>query len=194
MIDDFEHPPDAFSFDPTIQRLRIQKHLPVTQHMTSSQIATYRNHDGSSSKYDMISIFSLHPPERLGVFTNPVDYFRLCHIDENNLKNEQITILLDDNLRKCKWIDCLGCQIRMRQLAKSEISNIVRSNLDWLTFKDCLDERENFNKTMNLMIQDLTNSNHLSEDEPTDFFYTDDNEILSVPVVSNTSPFNTQHF
>ena len=74
------HPPDAFNTELPMQRLRIQKNLPPHQCMTTNQIITYRNHNGSSTSYDMISIFALRPPELLGVFTNPVDYFRLCHI------------------------------------------------------------------------------------------------------------------
>ena len=78
------HPPDAFNTELPMQRLRIQKNLPPHQCMTTNQIITYRNHNGSSTSYDMISIFALRPPELLGVFTNPVDYFRLCHIKKKN--------------------------------------------------------------------------------------------------------------
>ena len=49
--------------------------------MTNNQMVTYINHNNSSTKYDMISLFLLRPPELLGVLTNPIEYFSLFHID-----------------------------------------------------------------------------------------------------------------
>jgi len=71
-----DHPSDIFVSGPLMQRLRNNLRLLTNQHMTDNQIATYCNHNGSSLNYDMISIFSLRLPELLGVFTNPIDYFR----------------------------------------------------------------------------------------------------------------------
>ena len=73
---------DAQSNLPLVQTIRLRNNLDENQLMTESQSATYRNHDGKSSKYDMISLFSLRPPELLNVFTNPVDYFILCYIEK----------------------------------------------------------------------------------------------------------------
>ena len=75
-----EHPSDSFTCGTPIQLIRRRKNLPIYQQMTANQNLTYQNHDGKTSKYDMISIFSLHPPELLGVFRNPIDYFRYCYI------------------------------------------------------------------------------------------------------------------
>ena len=71
------HPEDAFNSGIPMQQIRMQMNLSDEQFMSESQCATYRNHNGITSKYDMISIFSLRPPELLGVFRNPVDYLIL---------------------------------------------------------------------------------------------------------------------
>ena len=74
------HPPDVFASGPPMQNLRNQKNIPLYQNMTHNQMATYRNRNGSYTKYDMNSLFLSCPPELLGVFTNPIYYLRLCHI------------------------------------------------------------------------------------------------------------------
>ena len=106
VIDDSQHhTPDEFASGPAMQRLRNQDNIPLYQHMTNNQMATYINHNGSSTKYDMISFFLLQTPELLGVFTNPIDYFRLCHIDEKPMNEYDMNNLLDDNIFSCAWID-----------------------------------------------------------------------------------------
>ena len=64
-----------------MKRLCNQKNLPLYKNMTNNQMVTYINHNNSSTKYDMISLFLLRPPELLGVLTNPIEYFSLFHID-----------------------------------------------------------------------------------------------------------------
>ena len=81
-----------------MQRLLNQNNIPLYQHMTNNQTETYINHNSSSTKYDMISLFSLRHPKLLGVFTNPIDYFRLCHINEKPMNEDDINNLLDNNI------------------------------------------------------------------------------------------------
>ena len=60
--EDFEEDvPDGFDSGTTIHQIRKRKfiHDSPSQIMTQSQMATYRNHNGKSSRYDMISLFSL---------------------------------------------------------------------------------------------------------------------------------------
>ena len=168
--------------------------LPIEQHMTNNQIATYRNHNGSSARYDMISIFSLRPPELIGVFTNPIDYFRLCYIEKVPLKAQNIYNLLNDDISTCSWIDCLGRHVQIRVLGKSEILNIIQNNLQLLQNNSLLTEKDEFNIAMNEFILDMISTNELLPNQSMKFFYQDDTEILPVPVVSNISPKNTQHF
>ena len=48
---------DSQSNLPLVQTIRLRNNLDENQLMTESQSATYRNHDGKSTKYDMISLF-----------------------------------------------------------------------------------------------------------------------------------------
>ena len=97
--------------------------------MTENQIATHKNNDGNIKSYDQISLFSLRPPELLKVFTNPVDYFRLCYISNKRIKNDNIEKLLDLDINKCCWIDCLGREVKIRRLAFDEIELLVKKTL-----------------------------------------------------------------
>ena len=47
---------------------------------------------------------------------------------------------------------------------------------------------------MNDIVKDIINSDQLLDDDVSRFIYEGNNEILPVPVVSNTSPSNTLHF
>ena len=111
-----QHPPDVYSSQPPLQVIRQSKNFPRQQLMTPSQISTFKNHDGKSQSYDEISIFSLRPPELLDVFNNPVDYFRLCCIGENKIKHEDIEKILNCDIGKCSWIDCLGREVNMNEM------------------------------------------------------------------------------
>ena len=65
-----------------IQLIRRRENLSIYQQMITNQCLTYQSHDGKTSQYDMISIFSLRPPELLDAFRNPVDYSHFCHIEK----------------------------------------------------------------------------------------------------------------
>ena len=81
-------------------------------------MSIFRNHNGKASRYDMISILSLRPPELLGVFRNPVEYYRYCIINEDEVLNEEmVESVLSNNLRVCPWVDCFGRRVRIRKLA-----------------------------------------------------------------------------
>ena len=96
-----DHPEDSYMEKPPMQVIRLDNFFPRDQLMTDSQIATYKNHDGKAKSYDQISLFSLRPPELLKVFTNPVDYFRLCYIDTKPTKKDNIEKLLHLDINKC---------------------------------------------------------------------------------------------
>ena len=125
--------------------------------MTNNQMETYRNHNGSSTKYDMISLFSLHPPELCGVFTNPIDYFGLYHIDENPMNEDDNNNLLDYNMLSCAWIDCLGRHITNRKLVNNEITDIIQNNIEILRNNYYLTKKEDFVKSMNDVVNDIIN-------------------------------------
>ena len=81
------------------------------QQLTLNQESTVRDHKKKTRKYDMISIFGARPPELVSVFQNPKDYFRLCHINDKVVKENDMKQGLHRDLRKCLWYDCFGCRI-----------------------------------------------------------------------------------
>ena len=174
--------------------------------MTTNQLATYRNHNGNAAQYDMISIFSLRPPELLHVFQNPIIYFRLCYIVEENISVETIESGLSDDINSCRWIDCLGRHVKLRSSGLNEIAAIVEKNLSSYDDEETLIEEEIFSRNMNYFILDIiaaydssiqgdTSENfEQTERIKKDFIHHDDSDLLPIPVISNTTPENTIHF
>ncbi len=121
------NPKDNYLTDPPMQHLRILNNLSEHQLMTPSQIGTYQNHDcGNSAKYDIISLFSLRPPELLNVFSNPTKYFRYCNIDDKISKMSYIEDELNIDISYCGWFDCLGRQVRICTLAFNDITSLCQ--------------------------------------------------------------------
>ena len=111
-----EKNPDVHSAGIPMQCARQQLCLREEQQMTASQVVTYRNHHGSSTRYCRISGFSLRPVDMLKVFRNPIDYFRCCIIfDRKILNKEGIKNLLSGDLNRCSWVDCLGRRVAIRK-------------------------------------------------------------------------------
>ena len=100
------------------------------QRLTPSQLITLRDSRGNSRSFDMMSIFSLRPPELLRVFDNPRHYFRFCHIEESCYDEEEMKRCLRRDLRVCRWIDCLGRRVYIREKALPEVKEHVIQNLD----------------------------------------------------------------
>ena len=123
--------------------------------MTGSQRVTFRNHNGRSSSYDMISIFSLRPPELLGVFRNPVDYFRYCHNEEKQMADEDIELALNPNPYHCSWIDCFGRRVKICELAIDDVSALIESNLTKLSNLTTPTEANAFEYNVNKAIGEM---------------------------------------
>ena len=201
---------DAYASGVPMQRARLQINLPEYHRMTDGQMITYRNHNGKAARYDMISLFSLRPPELLSVIRNPVDYYRCCYIVEDKLLNEEaVENMLSDDLRVCPWIDCLGRRIKLRELALNELLVMVEKNLEEFEALDEYSEQNEFRIEMNLTVKDMIEAYQASEagidhdDEiwvettVADFIHVEDSEEsrnLPIPVVSNTSPTNAHQF
>ena len=150
----------------------------------------------------MISIFSLRPPELLGVFRNPVDYFPYCHIEENQLNEEKVIASLNIDTLHCSWIDCLSRKVRIRKLAIDEVLKMLEVNINDLRNLHDPTDKELFAHEVNETIIEiiriyLTKRNipNLSDEERiADFFYSDETDNLPIPVVSGISPENAQQF
>ena len=138
-------PVDAYISDSEVQRICRWMNLPAHQLMSEHQSATHRNHDGKSSSYDMISIFGMRPPELLGVFKNPKQYFRLYSIGKK-LKKEKIKQSLN-------WIDCLGRLVKIRMLALNKVCDVVQYNIVTSTNQTTLSRNETIIRDMNIRIR-----------------------------------------
>lgn len=189
---------DSFSSLPQIERIRINKSLRNEQMMTENQLYTYKKHGGKSVSYDKISIFSLRPPELLYIFQNPVDYFRYCSIDQKSMNYNKINDLLDDDIRSCSWIDCLGRLVKIRILALDETLKLIEKNLNNIS------EVSSFQYDINTAVMDIINLYKYSrscndtikmQQLEEKFIDTSDMmNILPIPVLSDTSPVNSINF
>ena len=190
-----------------VQKIRNIKCFPLHRVMTPNQLATYRNHHGNTAKYDQISVFSLRPPELFDVFTRPKDYFWFCHIDKKQMKYNDIESELNEDIKECSWIDCLGRKIKLRIIGIEEIMSMIEENIDNLPDIEESTETEFFSREMNIYIKEIleqyknnvinTTSEANSERIVTikkKYFHEDHHDLLPIPVFSNTTPKNTIHF
>ena len=58
--------------------------------------------------------------------------------------------MLNSDLNKCQWIDCLGRQVKLRELAFDEVKLMIQNNLEKL---DSI--RDKFEIDMNEMIESM---------------------------------------
>lgn len=194
--------------DPFMKVKREEANFNQYQRMTESQLATHRNHNGKSAKYDMISQFSLRPPELFSVFGNPVFFYRYCHVETKPLKVEVIEDSLSEDLMKCRWIDCFGRHVRIRSLAFTDVLDLIEKNMRSIQDRrQIMDEEEvNFSIEMNNVVKTMIfimrkPVNQMSIEENTwfgehssSFFHSDSKTLLPIPVVSMTSPTNSLQF
>ena len=198
---------DAYSSEPGTQKVCRRKNLPGYQLMSANQLTTHRNHDGKLSSYNTISIFGMRPPELLGVFKNPKHYFRMCSIEIKQLKNKKMEELLNEDLDICSWIDFLGRLVKIRMLGLKEVHEMVQRNIVTLTNETVLSRDEIIMRDMNICIRNSIDI-HLNRDHSINFdeddkrlfdfencfLMKDEQYLLPIPVMSNTSPENTVHF
>ena len=181
--------------------------IPEEHHMTKNQAKIYRNHNGDTTRYCAISMFGLRPPELLGVFRNPVDYYRCCSIDDGEiLKTEVVRTMICRDIRRCWWVDCLGRRVKIRRRAFGEVTAMAQKNIsDLVSLDDC--SRREFDISMNRMIIEMIESSSSSVAEEhneagvwnketlslfVDFSCSD--RHLPIPVTTNSTPFNPHHF
>ena len=131
--------------------------------MTANQSLRYQNHDGKTSKYDMISIFSLRPPELLGVFRNPIGYFRYCYIEKKQMKIDEIEESISENLENCLWIDCFSRKVSINILALDEVTKMIENNISEYRDMNIRNDSENFAYKINSVILDMI-ENYYSQD------------------------------
>ncbi len=178
------------------------------QRLTASQELTLRDDRVSSRKFCMISVFGLRPPELVGVFETLGTYFRYCHIEDKPHSVEAVKERLSNDLRQCRWIDCYGRQVYIRQQGLAEVRDLVEENLRDLAtnpYFDSRPEERQFRIQMNEIVRDMmrveeADENSLSEEDAAwkqsfgDFIHDDGEDLLPIPVMTDVNPSNTQQF
>ena len=102
-------------------------------------MVTAKDHNTSSRSFDKISMFGLRPPELVLVFQNPKYYYRLCIIGRPNFNPERLKESLSPNLKVCFWIDCIGCQIKLRENGLRGIMLLLVANKADTGYTDDID-------------------------------------------------------
>ena len=122
------------------------------------------------------------------------------------MKRGNIESSLTINIKISSWIDCLGCQIKIRDIGISELEGIIRKNIERFNRIVKLTDEETFRFNVNFNIKEIMRiykllDNQLNNEEIEQkqhikdlFIYVDECDLLSVPILSNTSPLNTPHF
>ena len=180
-------------------RQHVELHLNEAQHMTENQVVIARDHQSSSRKYDMISMFGLRPPELLALFQNPQEYYRLCFIDDNTCHTEEIMKKgLSPNLRNCLWFDCLGRRVYIRLNALEEVHHLATKNINE---QGPIDDTLFINEFIIDMIRVYkAHSSTLSEedciwkDTLKEFIIKDEKDTLPIPIKTPVNPSNTHEF
>ena len=115
--------------------------------------------------YDKISISSLRPPELLGVFRNPIQYYRYCVINENKIYgSEELESMLNIDLFSCPWIDCFRRMVKISKLAIKAVISLANTNLcEYREIENC-DENVEFRIEMNEKVLTMMNTYHAHEE------------------------------
>ncbi len=92
-----------------------EKKFAAKRNITESQSLLYQN-NGSDSlvSYDMVTQFGLHPVEFLQVFRLLGKYFCWFYMNKEPMLKADVVECLHVEIARCFWVDCLGCQVRLR--------------------------------------------------------------------------------
>jgi len=175
---------------------------------TTSQLMIYRDHKSESRSYDTVSMFGMRPPELVGVFQQTKSYIRLCYVEERKISSDaDHAILLNTDIRKCRWVTLLSKRVYIRNNAIDEVLRLVDSNLAYLDSPGNMNgSRTSFYRQSNQAIKSLiriykADDEDLNEDDlqfkheySNDFFYDDGHPMPPIPVPINIHPKNAQIF
>jgi hypothetical protein len=100
---------------------------------TTSQLMIYQDHKSESQSYDTVSMFGMHPLELVGVFQQTKSYICLCYVEQGKIISDaDHAILLNTDIRKCRWVTLLSKCICIRINAIDKVLRLVDSNLAYL--------------------------------------------------------------
>ena len=94
-----------------------------------SQVATFTDMqlNRNSVKVDMITLFSLRPPELVRIVDMVGNYLRWFHVASKRMKDSIVSELIHENIYKSAWIDGFNCQIMLRLKALTELIDWIKS-------------------------------------------------------------------
>ncbi len=153
-------------------------------------------------------MFGMPPPELVGVFQQTKSYIRLCYVKQWKITSDaDHAILLNTNIRKCRWVTILSKRIYIRINAIDKVLRLVDSNSAYLNSPGNMNgSRTSFYRQSNQAIKSLIriykadDEDHNEDDlqfkheYSKDFFYDDGLLMPPVPVPINIHPKNAQIF
>lgn len=71
------------------------------------------------------------------------------------MKTDNIKASLTRDIRMCSWIDCLGRQVKIRDIGISELEYIIRKNLERFARITTPTDEDIFGKHMNYNIKEM---------------------------------------
>ena len=157
----------------------------LDRHFRPNQTLTYKGNVASSrSKVcDHVTQFGLRPVELLELFPMLGEYFRWFEIGKV-MTADDIYDSLEHNLSQCMWIDGLGRQVRIRNMARGDVKNHFEEDI---TEGDLLMEHST---TLRHHILDIIDN----ELDSSLFFFDDDGIELPIPVFSSVMPDHPSPF
>ena len=71
------------------------------------------------------------------------------------MKHNDIESELNEHIKECSWIDCLGRKIRLRIIGIEEIKNMIQDNINNLPEIEESTDSEFFSRNMNTFIKEM---------------------------------------
>jgi hypothetical protein len=71
-------------------------------------------------------MFGMRSPELVGVFQQTKSYIRLCYVEDRKIPSDaDHAILLNTDIRKCRWVTLLSKRVYIRINAIDEVLQLV---------------------------------------------------------------------
>ena len=168
---------DVHTGTPRVEFIRQDKNFSYTRRMTANQLLLYSGNCAKASAYDKVTLFGLRPIELVRLVDSIEDYYRWFEIDDVLMKTDEIDVLLDEDIKLCAWIDCIGRRVRIRHRAFPEALKFFKS----------LQEETLATHSVELRSHIIALIEEDSKDEK--FVFDDDDERdLPIPVFSSVTP------
>ena len=146
-------------------------------------------------------MFVLRPQKLILVFQNSKYYYRLCIIERPTSNPERLKEWLSPNLKVCFWIDCIGCQVKLRENGLREMMELLVANEADTGYTDDIDNFPIYDAIRYMITIHDADEESLSEQDLLwkemflDEFIVDDSlELLPIPVPSPVGPRNADSF